>query len=113
MPTAKAEDWELLNAGQRAQVIKRDKRKGGVLQFGTEVITSRDGSISGLLGASPGASTAVHVMIQVLERCFGQEIPNFTKQVQKIVPSFGVNLNADPKKAAASLAKTAEVLNLN
>jgi malate dehydrogenase (quinone) len=113
MPTAKAEDWELLNAGQRAQVIKKDKVKGGVLQFGTEVITARDGSISGLLGASPGASTAVHVMIQVLERCFAQEIPNFAKQVQKIVPSFGIKLNADPKKAAASLSKTAEVLHLN
>lgn len=113
MPTAKAEDWELLNAGQRAQVIKKDKRKGGILQFGTEVITSRDGSISGLLGASPGASTAVHVMIQVLERSFAQQIPNFTKQLQKIVPSFGVKLNADPEKAAASIAKTAEVLKLN
>lgn len=113
MPTAKAEDWELLNAGQRAQVIKKDKRKGGILQFGTEVITARDGSISGLLGASPGASTAVHVMIQVLERSFAQQIPNFTKQLQKIVPSFGVKLNADPKKAAASIAKTAEVLKLN
>ncbi len=113
MPTAKAEDWELLNAGQRAQVIKKDKRKGGILQFGTEVITARDGSISGLLGASPGASTAVHVMIQVLERSFAQQIPNFTKQLQKIVPSFGVKLNADPKKAAASIAKTAEILKLN
>lgn len=113
MPTAKAEDWELLNAGQRAQVIKKDKRKGGILQFGTEVITARDGSISGLLGASPGASTAVHVMIQVLERSFAQQIPNFTKQLQKIVPSFGVKLNADPKKAAASIAKSAEVLKLN
>lgn len=113
MPTAKAEDWELLNAGQRAQVIKKDKRKGGILQFGTEVITARDGSISGLLGASPGASTAVHVMIQVLERSFAQQIPNFTKQLQKIVPSFGVKLNADPEKAAASIAKTAEVLKLN
>ena len=113
MPSAKAEDWELLNAGQRAQVIKKDKVKGGVLQFGTEVITSRDGSISGLLGASPGASTAVYVMIQVLERSFAHEIPNFAKQVQRILPSFGVQLNADAKKAAASLAKTAEVLQLN
>ena len=113
MPSAKSEDWELLNAGQRAQVIKRDKVKGGVLQFGTEVITSRDGSISGLLGASPGASTAVHVMIQVLERSFANEIPNFEKNLQKLVPSLGTKLNADPKKAAASLTKTAEVLKLN
>ncbi len=52
MPTAKDEDWELLDAGQRAQVMKRDKAKGGVLQFGTEVITSEDRSIAGLLGAS-------------------------------------------------------------
>ena len=70
MPSARIEDWELLNAGQRAQVIKKDSRKGGVLQFGTEVVTAHDGSISGLLGASPGASVAVHVMLQVLERCF-------------------------------------------
>lgn len=112
MPTAKSEDWELLNAGQRAQVIKRDKVKGGVLQFGTEVITSRDGSISGLLGASPGASTAVHIMIEVLERSFAEKIPNLTKKLQKIVPSYGIKLNADPKKAAASLAKTADVLKL-
>jgi malate dehydrogenase (quinone) len=113
MPTAKAEDWELLNAGQRAQVIKRDKVKGGVLQFGTEVITSRDGSISGLLGASPGASTAVHVMIEVLERSFSEQIPNLRKNLQRIVPSLGVKLNDDPKKAAASLANTAETLKLN
>ena len=113
MPTAKSDDWELLNAGQRAQVIKRDKVKGGVLQFGTEVITSRDGSISGLLGASPGASTAVHIMIDVLERSFSEKIPNLTKKLQKIVPSYGIKLNADPKKAAASLAKTAETLKLN
>lgn len=113
MPTAKSEDWELLNAGQRAQVIKRDKVRGGILQFGTEVITARDGSISGLLGASPGASTAVHVMIQVLERSFSSQIPDLTKKIQKIIPSFGIKLNADPKKAADALAKTAEVLKLN
>jgi malate dehydrogenase (quinone) len=112
MPTAKFEDWELLNAGQRAQVIKRDKVKGGVLQFGTEVITARDGSISGLLGASPGASVAVHVMIQVLERCFGQEIPGLQKKLQAFIPSFGTKLSADPKKAAASLESTAETLKL-
>ena len=112
MPEAKPEDWRLLNAGQRAQVIKRDKVKGGVLQFGTEVITARDGSVSGLLGASPGASVAVHVMIQVLERCFGQEIPGLQKKLQAFIPSFGTKLSADPKKAAASLESTAETLKL-
>lgn len=112
MPTAKAEDWELLNAGQRAQVIKKDKVKGGVLQFGTEVITSRDGSISGLLGASPGASTAVYVMLQVLERSFSDQFPTWRDQIKKMIPSFGTKLSADPEKAAASLAATAATLKL-
>lgn len=113
MPSAKAEDWQLLNAGQRAQVIKKDSVKGGVLQFGTEVITARDGSISGLLGASPGASTAVHVMLQVLERSFASEFSSWKKQISKMIPSFGTKLSDDPKKAAASLASTARTLNLN
>jgi malate dehydrogenase (quinone) len=112
MPSAKAEDWQLLNAGQRAQVIKKDSVKGGVLQFGTEVITSRDGSISGLLGASPGASTAVHVMLEVLERSFSSEFKVWRKQITKMIPSFGTKLSDDPKKAAASLAATAATLNL-
>lgn len=112
MPTANPEDWELLNAGQRAQVIKRDRVKGGVLQFGTEVITSRDGSISGLLGASPGASTAVHVMIQVLERSFAQTIPGLAKKLTTLIPSYGSKLSENPKKAAAALAETAERLEL-
>lgn len=113
MPSAEPADWELLNAGQRAQVIKKDRVKGGVLQFGTEVITSRDGSISGLLGASPGASTAVHVMIEVLERSFSRSIPDLDKKLKKIIPSYGSKLSKDPKKAAASLTTTGEILNLN
>ena len=112
MPSAKAEDWQLLNAGQRAQVIKKDSVKGGILQFGTEVITSRDGTISGLLGASPGASTAVHVMLQVLERSFSKEFVGWKKQLVKMIPSFGTKLSDDPKKAAASLAATAATLKL-
>jgi malate dehydrogenase (quinone) len=112
MPSAKAEDWQLLNAGQRAQVIKKDSVKGGVLQFGTEVITSRDGSISGLLGASPGASTAVHVMLQVIERSFAKEFLTWKTEIIKMIPSFGTKLSDDPKKAAASLAATAATLKL-
>ena len=112
MPTASPEDWELLNAGQRAQVIKRDKVKGGVLQFGTEVITSHDGSISGLLGASPGASTAVFVMLEVLDRSFSARIPDLKKRIQKLVPSYGSKLSADAKKAKASLESTAKTLKI-
>lgn len=112
MPDADPADWRLLNAGQRAQVIKKDAKKGGVLQFGTEVITSADGSISGLLGASPGASTAVHVMLQVIERCFPNEFASWRKPLAQIVPSFGTSLNANPKQAKESLAQTAKTLKL-
>ena len=112
MPTAEAEDWELLNAGQRAQVIKKDTRKGGVLQFGTEVITSHDGSISGLLGASPGASTAVHVMLQVLERSFTKEFLVWKKKLVEVIPSYGTKLSDDPAKATASLEETARILKI-
>ena len=74
MPTAKDRDWELITAGQRVQVMKKDPEKGGVLQFGTEVITGADGTIAGLLGASPGASTAAPIMLDVLARCFPDRI---------------------------------------
>jgi malate dehydrogenase (quinone) len=112
MPDANPADWRLLNAGQRAQVIKKDAKKGGVLQFGTEVITSADGSISGLLGASPGASTAVHVMLQVIERCFPNEFSSWHKTLTQIVPSYGTSLNSNPKQAKESLAETAKTLKL-
>lgn len=112
MPEAKPEDWRLLNAGQRAQVIKKDRKKGGILQFGTEVVTSADGSISGLLGASPGASTAVYVMLQVLERSFANEIDGWQAKLKQIIPSHGSKLSADPAAAAASLAATAKTLKI-
>jgi malate dehydrogenase (quinone) len=113
MPSANPEDWELLDAGQRAQVIKKDSSKGGILQFGTEVITARDGSISGLLGASPGASTAVHVMLEVLERCFSADFANWQKkELKKIIPSYGTALSANPKKAKESLSETARILKI-
>ena len=67
---AKDEDWELMVAGQRVQIIKKDEFEGGKLQFGTEVISSKDGSITCLLGASPGASTATAIMLKVLEEAF-------------------------------------------
>lgn len=112
VPSAKPEDWTLLDAGQRAQVIKKDAKKGGVLQFGTEVISSADGSIAGLLGASPGASTAVHIMIQVLKTSFAKEFPTWEKKLKVVIPSFGTELSKSPAKAKASLAATAKTLKL-
>lgn len=113
MPSAKPGDWQLLNAGQRAQIIKKDAAKGGVLQFGTEIITSADGSISGLLGASPGASTAVFAMLEVLRKSYGSEFSGWEPRLKEIMPSYGTKLNTDAKAAAASLAATAKVLKIN
>lgn len=113
MPTAKPGDWELLNAGQRAQIIKKDSAKGGVLQFGTEIITSADGSISGLLGASPGASTAVYAMLEVLRKSFSSEFGTWEGKLKEVMPSYGTKLNADAAAAAATLKRTSEILKLN
>ena len=98
-PDAKAEDWTLQNAGQRVQIIKKDSEKGGVLQFGTEVVASADGSVSALLGASPGASTAVSIMLELLEKCFKEEIlsENWQKKLSEMVPSYGSKLADDPE----------------
>jgi len=112
IPTAKMDDWELITAGQRVQVMKKDPDKGGVLQFGTEVITSADGTIAGLLGASPGASTAAPIMLDLLGRCFPDHIADWEPQLREMVPSYGTNLSDDPAAAAASLSATAAALHL-
>ncbi|GAA1699083.1 malate:quinone oxidoreductase [Microbacterium sediminicola] len=112
MPTAESADWELLNAGQRAQVMKKDPDKGGVLQFGTEVVSSADGSIAGLLGASPGASTAVAIMLNLLKSCFPDRIAEWEPQLRELIPSYGTALNPHPEAAASTLARTAEALAL-
>lgn len=112
MPTAKSEDWELITAGQRVQVMKKDPEKGGVLQFGTEVITGADGTIAGLLGASPGASTAAPIMLDVLGRCFPDRMAGWEPKLREMIPSYGTKLSSDPEAAAASLAATAKVLDL-
>lgn len=89
MPTAHPRDWELVTAGQRVQVIKRDREKGGVLEFGTELVTSADGSIAGLLGASPGASTAVATMLDLLGRCFPEHAEDWRAHLHTMMPSLG------------------------
>ncbi|WP_104200165.1 malate:quinone oxidoreductase [Cryobacterium sp. Y29] len=113
IPAAVSDDWELITAGQRVQVMKHDAKLGGVLQFGTEVIASADGSIAGLLGASPGASTAAPIMVDLLARCFPDRIEGWKPRIRQMIPSYGTKLSDDPAAAAASLAATAEVLHLS
>ena len=91
---AKNEDWEIMVAGQRVQIIKKNEFEKGVLQFGTEVVSSKDGTITCLLGASPGASTATHVMLEVLEHAFPELIQSDKgKQLLKaIVPTWNTTV---------------------
>ncbi|WP_440858242.1 malate dehydrogenase (quinone) [Staphylococcus shinii] len=93
VPNAKSEDWEIVVAGQRVQVIKDTDQGKGTLQFGTEVITKEDGSLSALLGASPGASTAVDIMLDLLKRCYKDEFANWEDKIKEIVPSYGMKLS--------------------
>ncbi len=114
-PNAKAEDWRLWQAGQRVQIIKRDEAAGGVLKLGTEIVASEDGSIAGLLGASPGASTAAPIMLTVLEKVFKDKVatPAWQEKLRQIVPSYGTKLNNDPARVAQEWAYTSKVLELD
>ncbi|MGO3325206.1 malate dehydrogenase (quinone) [Gordonia sp. (in: high G+C Gram-positive bacteria)] len=94
-PKAVGDDWELITAGQRVQVIRKNGM-GGSLEFGTAVVTSEDGSMAGLLGASPGASTAVPAMISILEKCFTAHFDGWKPKLTEMIPSFGRKLNDEP-----------------
>ncbi|NMX55697.1 malate dehydrogenase (quinone) [Pseudomonas sp. WS 5146] len=113
-PNAKQSDWRLWQAGQRVQIIKRDEEQGGVLKLGTEVVSSADNTIAGLLGASPGASTAAPIMLTVLQKVFKDKVatPEWQAKLHQIVPSYGTKLNDSPEAVAKEWAYTAGVLQL-
>ncbi|WP_181347405.1 malate:quinone oxidoreductase [Thalassobacillus sp. CUG 92003] len=98
IPNAKNEEWDLVVAGQRVQVIKDTDAGGkGTLQFGTEVVSSEDGSIAALLGASPGASTAVSIMLEIIEKCFPQHVKEWEPKIKEMIPSYGKSLAERPE----------------
>ena len=114
IPDAKSEDWDLLVSGQRVQVIKDTKAGGkGTLQFGTEVVSASDGSIAALLGASPGASTAVPVMLEVIEKCFPEHLDNWKPKLKEMIPSYGMSLMKNPDLIRQIHISTARTLGLN
>ena len=95
-PDAELKNWKLITAGQRVQIIKSDDYQGGVLQFGTETIVAKDGSLAALLGASPGASTAVNIMLSLIEKAFPQRLPEWKDRLQEMIPSYGLDLASAP-----------------
>jgi malate dehydrogenase (quinone) len=115
VPFTKLDDWELKEAGQRVQVIKKDKEKGGVLEFGTELVVSEDGTVAALLGASPGASTAVSTMLELVQRCFKSQSKTdaWVSKMREMAPSFGHSLAKNPKAAADTRTRTNRVLGLS
>ncbi len=113
-PNAKAEDWQLDIAGQRVQVIKKDPKRGGVLEFGTEVVAAADGSIAALLGASPGASTSVSIMVQLIERCFKGKAQSaeWQAKLKGMIPSYGQSMAKNAQLANETRERTTKVLEL-
>ncbi len=99
-PLAKAEDWRLEIAGQRVQIIKKDAKNGGILQFGTELVAAQDGSIAALLGASPGASVTVSIMLDLIQRCFGEQLKTeqWSRKLNEIFPAQGAVLSKDAER---------------
>ncbi|WP_241623843.1 malate dehydrogenase (quinone) [Rosenbergiella epipactidis] len=113
-PEAKQSDWKLWQAGQRVQIVKKDADKGGVLKLGTEIVTDQQKTIAALLGASPGASTAAPIMLNVIEKLFPQQVKTrqWQARIKQVVPSYGQKLNNDPALAQQVWDHTAEVLML-
>lgn len=107
-PEARESDWELIDAGQRAQLVKPDRRRIGVLTFGTEVVASADGSIAGLLGASPGASIAPSAMVELLSTCFPDDVARWRPVLERMMPDLyretETTSRAEPGLARATAA---------
>lgn len=114
-PMAQKGDWRLWQAGQRVQIIKRDAQKGGVLRLGTEVVSDDEGTVAALLGASPGASTAAPIMLQLLEKVFHEKMQTAAWQakIKAVVPTYGSRLSEHPQAIEETLAHTSEVLELS
>jgi malate dehydrogenase (quinone) len=114
VPNAQSKDWVLETAGQRVQVIKKDANGRGILEFGTEVVTKADGSLAVLLGASPGASTAVSIMLVLLKRCFSEQAATaeWQQKLKEMVPSYDQELNNNPELLEEIRTMTSRVLKL-
>jgi len=113
-PNARKEDWKLIQAGQRVQIIKKDADKGGVLKLGTEIVTDKQKTVAALLGASPGASTAAPITLDVMKKLFPEQFasPEWQEKIRAIIPSFGQKLNGNVALTQQVWDNTAETLQL-
>ena len=110
-PEAKDDDWELIDAGIRVQAIKKEDGDAGIVHFGTEVLSSADKSISALLGASPGASVSVNIILEIVRKSFGHllQTKEGSDRMKDMIPSYDEKLNdASMAKRQASLSEESE-----
>ncbi len=114
-PQVDEKDWRLEVAGQRVQIIKKDPTHGGVLEFGTEIVAAADHSLAALLGASPRASTAVWIMVSLIENCFADQLTNggWADRLKKMIPSYGQSLVDNAALCRKVRADTAAILHIN
>src|SRR5215471_11960444 len=113
-PNADPKDWRLQVAGQRVEIIKPDVKRGGLLEFGTELVGAEDHSLVALLGASPGASTAAFIAIGVLQKCFAGELTEkaWLPKLKEMIPSYGISLIDDAGLTRKIRAETARALKI-
>ncbi len=115
LPDAKMDNWVLQEAGKRVQVIKKDPKHGGVLEFGTEIVSASDGSLAALLGASPGASTAASIMLELFRKCFKEkfESEEWQTRLKEIIPTYGQSLAKDQELCRLTRIRTGEALHIS
>jgi malate dehydrogenase (quinone) len=93
-PAAKPEDWKLIDAGIRVQAIKKTDGEAGIVHYGTEVVTNPARTISALLGASPGASVSVNIVLEVVKLCFPDLLksPAGHARMKEMIPTYDEDL---------------------
>jgi malate dehydrogenase (quinone) len=113
-PKAQRGEWKEAVAGQRVQIIKPDKEKGGILEFGTELVSAADKSLVALLGASPGASTAAFIAIEVIRTCFAEHLTDtgWLPALKRAIPTYGIDLKKDAEACRLTRSNTAAVLKI-
>src|SRR5690606_19132285 len=114
-PEVRAEDWRLEIAGQRVQIIKKDPKSGGKLEFGTEIVAAEDGSIAALLGASPGASVSVSAMLDLIQRCFTKRLggAEWSARLKEMIPASVEELTGTAELCREPRQRSTQLLQLD
>lgn len=114
-PEAGDDDWELRIAGQRVQIIKRTKNELGKIQFGTEIVVSKDGSLAALLGASPGASTSAAIILDLIRTCFpdAHKSDAWQSTLRRLIPTYGLSLGDDTEALIRLRSRADSILGLD